>query len=160
MKQPQFIINDYAVYNQKVVRVTGIAVADSNNGKEISVIYTVTWLERDSEGWGRRYDFVEATSLHSLDATQKILLKIGFKVVGFDKYNYCDFVTRKVAVIERADDSMYVYKHGEYRLLDFVYADFVSDIQHAFASTEIDFPNLDLYFAEHAKDYEKEKYLE
>lgn len=159
MKQPQYIVNDYAVYNQRVVRVIGMLVTEKKGGAEISVSYDVTWVERDSEGMCRQFDTVEAPKLHTIDVTQKILLKIGFKVVGYDKYHYHDVTTRRTVVINRVDNSMYVCKHGDYRNLDFVYADYVSDVQHAFASTDIDFPYLDLYFAEHAKDYEKEKYL-
>lgn len=159
MKQPQLMINDYVIYNQRVVRVIGMLVTERKGGSEINVSYDVTWVERDSEGMCRQIDSVEASKLHAIDATQKILLKIGFKCVGYDTYNYNDVETRKVVVINRVDNSMYVCKHGNYRLLDFGYADFVSDVQHAFGASGIDFPYLDLYFAEHASDYKREKYL-
>lgn len=151
MIEPTFRINDYVLLpTGDIGRVIGIDVKEDLYEGASLTTYKVCWTEFFIDQpckWNVRD--CESGELGFVDLNASILKKIGFKVVaGQGTYRYQDLVCRKTVVYDSSDASLTVFKPSKHPILDFMYADFVSDMQHHFSAVDIVFPFLDTYFAE------------
>lgn len=148
---PIFRINDYVLLpTGDIGRVIGIDVKEYLDEDTCFTTYKVCWSEwfadQPCKRHVRDYGWSE---LGFVDLNASILKRIGFKAVaGQGTYRYQDLVCRKTVVYDGSDASLTVFKPSKHPILDFMYADFVSDMQHHFSAVDIVFPFLDTYFAE------------
>lgn len=147
MTEQKFRINDYVLLpTGNVGRITGIDVLE-NYDKDI-ITYKVCWYEwcADQPWHVKNY---ESGEFGFVDLNASILKAIGFKhAAGQSMYRYHDLASRKTVVFDGSDASLTVFKPSSHPILDFMYADYVSDMQHHFSAVDIAFPFLDLYFSE------------
>lgn len=151
MIEPTFRINDYVLLpTGDIGRVIGIDVKENLDADTSLTTYKVCWTEwfvdQPCKWRVKDYGFGE---LRFVDLNASILKVIGFKAVaGQSTYRYHDLVCRKTVVYDSSDASLTVFKPSKHPILDFMYADFVSDMQHHFSAVDIVFPFLDFYFAQ------------
>lgn len=146
MRQPKFQINDYVVIT---TGVTGRVVGVMLDMERDTTVYNVRCVKVDENNLLRSSVVcVEITELTELDFNAEILRQMGFKKEVQNKYRYYSAEpSRMVIDIDYADNAVTALRYGRKIVLDYVYADYVSDLQHIFEALEIDFPNLDAYIA-------------
>lgn len=147
MIEPTFRINDYVLLpTGDIGRVIRIDVKE-NYDRDI-VTYKVCWYEWCADQPWHEGNY-ESGELGFVDLNTSILKAIGFKVVaGQSTCRYQDSVSRKTVVYDRSDASLTVFLNSRHVAIDFMFADYVSDIQHLFSAVGIALPFLDLYFSE------------
>lgn len=155
MKKVQFHLNDYVVNeNNKVCRVVGTRLMPCEDFiEEPSQMITIMWRE-DKEGKSVSHvKEVPAVKVWGWSFTLDILTKIGFKKgESLNTVVFRDPETRRSIVIDRTDGTLYAFKCSRHIMMDFIYVDFIHDIQHAFETAGIEFPNLSGWlFNENAK---------
>ena len=151
MIKQTFRINDYVLLpTGDIGRIVGIDVIENLDGDICFTTYKVCWYEwfADQPCKWHVSDYASG-EFGFVDLNANILKTIGFKpVAGQSTYRYQDLVSRKTIVYDRLDASLTVFKPSKHPILDFMYADYVSDLQHHFSAVDIEFPFLDFYFAQ------------
>lgn len=150
MIEPTFRINDYVLLpTGDIGRVIRIDVKESHDTGIHCTTYKVCWPEcfvDQPVSWNVRD--CESGELGFVDLNASILKTIGFKAVaGQSTCRYQDPVSRKTVVYDRSDASLTVFLNSRHVTIDFMFADYVSDIQHLFSTVGIKFPFLDFHFA-------------
>lgn len=147
MTEQKFRINDYVLLpTGDIGRITGIDVKE--NYDRDTITYKVCWYEWCADQPWNEGNY-ESGEFGFVDLNASILKAMGFKrVAGQSTYRYQDLASRKTVVYDSLDASLTVFKPSKHPILDFMYADYVSDMQHHFSAVGIAFPFLDLYFSE------------
>ena len=145
MNKVEFHLNDYVMTPDKECgRIYGaLQVWDSEKESMVNR-YHVKIAESVLKTRRRRY---VGTELKGIPINQRVLLAIGFKRVNEDMFRYEDMKSRKYIVIDYTDCSVTAFKCGRHIMVDFVYVDFIHDIQHLFEHLQIPFPSLLLYLS-------------
>ena len=155
MTKVEYHLNDYVINeDNKICKVVGTRFVPCDVYMAQSTqLLTLLWWEDKGGSLVSHLKEVSSVHVYGWSFTVSILEKIGFKKgESVNTMVYRDPVTRNSIVIDRTDGSVYAFKCNRHIMLDYVYADYVHDIQHIFDTVGIDFPCLDQWLlAENAK---------
>ena len=146
MKNPRYRVNDYVRIKvdgeSKVGRIVG--VVDNGSFNE----YEVKWWVKldDSAEWNAEFSAVSFSEVSPIDLNASLIKSLGFKKTESGTYR-CETDNRHIVVMDWADNSVVVYRHGNKIVRDYFYADYLADLQHLFEDIDAEFPDLDIYFA-------------
>ena len=145
MNKAEFHIGDYVITPQKECgRIYGVLEEWDGENQLFVYRYHVKAIDTVLKTRKRR---CIGTQLKGIPINQRVLLAIGFKRVNEDMFRYEDMESRKYIVIDNTDCSVTAFKCGRHIMVDFVYVDFIHDIQHLFEHLQIPFPSLLLYLS-------------
>lgn len=155
MKKAEFNLSDYVINeDNKICKVVGTRWTPcADYIEQPTQMLTLLWWEDKDGAITPHLKEVSAIQVFGWSYTVSILNMIGFKKgETLNTMVYRDPTTRRSIVIDRTDGSIYVFKCSRHIMLDFVYVDYVHDIQHVFDTAGIEFPSLSQWLlAENAK---------
>lgn len=155
MNKVEFHLNDYVINeNNKICRVIGTRLLPCEDFiEEPTQLLTIMWRENKDERSVSHVEEVPAIKVYGWSWTLDVLNRIGFKKgESLNTVVFRDMISRRSIVIDRTDGSLYAFKSSRHIMMDFVYVDYVHDIQHVFETAGIEFPNLSAWlFVENAK---------
>lgn len=145
MKKVEYHLNDYVINDDnKICKVVGTRLSPCNVIiDEPKQMLTLFWQEEKDGKCLNRVQEVEALKVCGWEWSLSILTAIGFKKgESLHTLVFNDRSSKKSIVFDRTDGSVYVFKSSRHIMMDFMYADYVHDIQHIFDQANVVFPNL------------------